>query len=390
MAESATLAADAKAKALKRAGRPVIIFGSGEPDFPTPPQVVEAAAAACRDPRHHRYSPSGGLPELREAIAAKTYRDSGYRVDASQIIVTNGGKQAIHQAFATLLNPGDEVLVPAPYWQTYPETIALAGATPVPVLADESTGYRVTVEQLERARTDSTTMLVFCSPANPTGAVYPREQIQAIGDWAAEHDLWVLSDEIYEHMVYGDAQFHSLPVVTPGIQDRCVVVNGVAKSYAMPGWRVGWAIAPPDIVTAMTTLQSQATSHVCNIAQTAALTAVSGDLRAVSAMRTAFDRRRRTIVRMLNAIDGINCPEPEGAFYVYASARELLGRTIRGRRITTTAELAALLLDEAEVAVVPGEAFGTPGYLRLSYALHDDDLAEGMQRIRTLLTGAAG
>ncbi|MGW1714299.1 pyridoxal phosphate-dependent aminotransferase [Streptomyces sp. NPDC002156] len=383
--ESATLAVDARAKALIRAGRPVITFGSGEPDFPTPSHVVEAAAAACADPRYHRYSASGGLPELREALAAKTLRDSGYDVDASRIVVTNGAKQAVHQAFAALLNPGDEVLVPAPYWPTYPEAIRLAGAIPVPVFADESTGYRVTVEQLQRARTKNTAMLVFSSPANPTGAVYDRAAIRAIGDWVAEHELWVISDEIYEHMVYGDAEFHSLPVVTPAVRDRCVVVNGVAKSYAMPGWRVGWAIAPPDVSGAMTTLQSHATSNVCNIAQAAASAAVSGGLGAVSVMRAAFDRRRRTIVRMLNEIDGVDCPRPDGAFYVFASVKDLLGRRVRGRRVGTSAELAELLLDEAEVAVVPGEAFGTPGYLRLSYALHDDDLVEGVDRIRRLL-----
>lgn len=388
IAESATLAVDAKAKALRRAGRPIISFGSGEPDFPTPAHVVEAAAAACGDRRHHRYSASNGLPELREALAAKTLRDSGYRVDASQVIVTNGGKQAIYQAFAALLNPGDEVIVPAPYWPTYPEAIRLAGAIPVPVFADESTGYRVTVDQLQRAWTKNTTMLVFSSPANPTGAVYGHEAIRAIGNWAAENDLWVISDEIYEHMVYGEAEFHSLPVVTPAVRDRCVVVNGVAKSYAMPGWRVGWAIAPPDVVAAMTTLQSHATSNVCNIAQAATLAAVSGSLHTVSVMRAAFDRRRQTIVRMLNEIEGVNCPDPDGAFYVYPSVKDLLGWRIRGRRVTTSLDLAALLLDEAEVAVVPGEAFGTPGYLRLSYALHDDDLFEGVCRIQRLLADA--
>ncbi|MGW0720009.1 pyridoxal phosphate-dependent aminotransferase [Streptomyces sp. NPDC002778] len=390
LAESATLAIDARAKALKRTGRPVIIFGSGEPDFPTPAYVVKAATEACLDPRHHRYSASGGLPELKEAIAEKTLRDSGLAVDPSQIIVTNGGKQALFEAFAALLDPGDEVILPAPYWPTYPEAIGLAGGRPVPVFADESTGYRVSVADLERARTSKTTMLVFSSPANPTGAVYSREEIEAIGEWAVAHDLWVISDEMYEHMVYGDARFHSLPVVVPAAADRCVVVNGVAKSYAMPGWRVGWAIAPPDIITAMTTLQSHATSNVCNVAQAASLAAVSGDLHAVSAMRTALDRRRKTMVRMLNEIDGVDCPEPDGAFYVYASVKGLLGRMAGGRLIGTSLELARLLLEEAEVAVVPGEAFGTPGYLRLSYALGDGDLAEGVSRIRRFLQNPGG
>ncbi|GAA3657528.1 pyridoxal phosphate-dependent aminotransferase [Streptomyces fenghuangensis] len=388
ISESATLAVDAKAKALKAAGRPVIGFGAGEPDFPTPDYIVEAAVEACRNPRFHRYTPAGGLPELKEAIAAKTLRDSGYSVEASQVLVTNGGKQAIYEAFAAILDPGDEVIVPAPYWTTYPESIRLAGGVPVDVVADETTGYRVSVEQLEAARTERTKVLVFVSPSNPTGAVYSRAQVEEIGRWAAEHGLWVLTDEIYEHLVYGDAEFSSLPVVVPELADRCVVVNGVAKTYAMTGWRVGWIIGPKDVVKAATNLQSHATSNVSNVAQAAALAAVSGDLEAVARMREAFDRRRRTIVRMLNEIDGVTCPEPEGAFYAYPSVKGVLGREIRGRRPATSVELAELILEEAEVAVVPGEAFGTPGYLRLSYALGDEDLVEGVSRIQKLLAEA--
>ncbi|MGW3296343.1 pyridoxal phosphate-dependent aminotransferase [Streptomyces xiamenensis] len=389
ISESATLAVDAKAKALKAAGRPVIGFGAGEPDFPTPGYIVDAAVAACREPRFHRYTPAGGLPELKEAIAAKTLRDSGYEVKPSQVLVTNGGKQAIYEAFAALLDPGDEVIVPAPYWTTYPESIRLAGGVPVEVVADETTGYRVSVEQLEAARTERTKVLLFVSPSNPTGAVYPREQVEAIGRWAVEHGLWVLTDEIYEHLVYGDAEFSSLPVVVPELADRTVIVNGVAKTYAMTGWRVGWLIGPQDVVKAATNLQSHATSNVSNVAQAAALAAVSGDLDAVAAMGEAFDRRRRTIVRMLNEIDGIVCPEPEGAFYVYPSVKGLLGKELRGRRPATSVELAELILEEAEVAVVPGEAFGTPGYLRLSYALGDDDLVEGVSRLQKLLAEAS-
>ncbi|MBZ6476986.1 pyridoxal phosphate-dependent aminotransferase [Streptomyces griseocarneus] len=388
ISESATLAVDAKAKALKAAGRPVIGFGAGEPDFPTPGYIVDAAIEACRDPRYHRYTPAGGLPELKAAIAAKTLRDSGYEVEASQVLVTNGGKQAIYEAFAAILDPGDEVIVPAPYWTTYPESIRLAGGVPVDVVADETTGYRVSVEQLEAARTERTKVLLFVSPSNPTGAVYSREQVEAVGRWAAEHGLWVLTDEIYEHLVYGDAEFSSLPVVVPELRDKCIVVNGVAKTYAMTGWRVGWIIGPKDVVKAATNLQSHATSNVSNVAQVAALAAVSGDLTAVEEMKVAFDRRRRTIVRMLNEIDGVFCPEPEGAFYAYPSVKELLGKEIRGRRPATSVELAALILDEAEVAVVPGEAFGTPGYLRLSYALGDEDLVEGVSRIQKLLAEA--
>ena len=385
IAESATLAVDAKAKALQAAGRPVIGFGAGEPDFPTPDYIVDAAVAASRDPKWHRYTPAGGLPALKEAVAAKTLRDSGLAVTAAHVLITNGGKQALYNAFAALLNPGDEVLLPAPYWTTYPESIRLAGGVPVEVMTDESTGYRASIEQLEAALTPRTTMLVFVSPSNPTGAVYPPEQVAAIGRWAASRGLWVVTDEIYEHLVYGDAQFASMPTLVPELADQCVVVNGVAKTYAMTGWRVGWMIGPTDIVKAATNLQSHSTSNVANVSQIAALAAVSGDLTAVDEMRTAFDRRRRTIVRMLNEIPGVTCPEPEGAFYAYPSVKGALGREIRGQVPATSAELAALILDEVEVAVVPGEAFGTPGYLRLSYALGDDDLAEGVSRIATLL-----
>jgi aspartate aminotransferase len=385
IAESATLAVDAKAKALKAVGRPVIGFGAGEPDFPTPAYIVEAAIAACREPKYHRYTPAGGLPELKAAIAAKTLRDSAVSFDPAQILVTNGGKQAIYNAFATLLDPGDEVIVPTPFWTTYPEAIRLAGGVPVEVLADESTGYLVSVEELEAARTPRTKVLLFVSPSNPTGAVHTPQQVAEIGRWADEHGLWVLTDEIYEHLVYGDAQFTSILKAVPSLADRCVVVNGVAKTYAMTGWRVGWLAGPSDVVKAATNLQSHSTSNVSNVAQIAALAAVSGDLSAVAEMRAAFDRRRQTIVRMLNEIDGVHCPEPKGAFYAYPSVKALLGREILGKRFTTSAELAALILEKVEVAVVPGEAFGPSGYLRLSYALGDDDLAEGMSRIQKLL-----
>ncbi|MFD0571794.1 pyridoxal phosphate-dependent aminotransferase [Kitasatospora gansuensis] len=385
IAESATLAVDAKAKALKAAGRPVIGFGAGEPDFPTPGYIVDAAVAACQDPKNHRYTPAGGLPELKAAIAAKTLRDSGYQVDASQVLVTNGGKQAIYEAFAAILDPADEVIIPAPYWTTYPEAVKLAGGVPVEVVADETTGYKVSVEQLEAARTENTKVVLFVSPSNPTGSVYTEAEAEAIGRWALEHGLWVLTDEIYEHLVYGDATFTSLPALLPELADKCIVVNGVAKTYAMTGWRVGWMIGPKDVVNAAANLQSHATSNVSNVAQRAALAAVSGDLAAVDEMKTAFDRRRQTIVRMLNEIDGVFCPEPEGAFYVYPAVKDLLGKEIRGKRPATSAELATLILDEAEVAVVPGEAFGTPGYLRLSYALGDADLAEGIGRMQKLL-----
>ena len=388
IAESATLAVDAKAKALKAAGRDIVVFGAGEPDFPTPAHVVEAAAAACQVPRFHKYTPTAGLPELRAAIADKTKRDSGYDVTAEQVLVTNGGKQAVYNTFATLLDPGDEALLPAPYWTTYPEAIALAGGTPVVVHTDETTGYLATVEMLEAARTPKTKVLLFCSPSNPTGAVYPPEQVEAIGRWAAANGIWVITDEIYEHLVYGGAQHVSMPVVAPEIADRCIVVNGVAKTYAMTGWRVGWMIGPKDVIKAATNLQSHLTSNVCNVAQQAALTAVSGSLDAVDDMRSAFDRRRGLIVGLLDAIPGVSCPEPHGAFYAYPSVTGLIGKSFGGVRPTSSAELATLVLEKAEVAVVPGEAFGTPGYFRLSYALGDDDLVTGVTRMAEFLATA--
>src|SRR5271165_7596242 len=388
ISESATLAVDAKAKALKAAGRPVIGFGAGEPDFPTPGYIVEAAQRACAEPRFHKYTPAAGLPELRRAVAEKTARDSGFQVTPGQVLITNGGKQAVFQTFAALLDPGDEVLVPAPYWTTYPEAIQLAGGVTVPVATDESAGYLASVADLEAARTDRTKILLFVSPSNPTGAVYPPDQVAEIGRWAAANGLWVVTDEIYEHLVYGDAEFSSMPVQAPEIADRCVVLNGVAKTYAMTGWRVGWMIGPKDVIKAATNLQSHATSNVANVSQMAALAAVSGDLSAEEAMREAFDRRRKTIVRMLNEIPGVVCPEPLGAFYAYPSVKGVLGKEIVGQRPRTSAELAGLILDEAEVAVVPGEAFGTPGYFRLSYALGDADLEEGVARIGKLLAEA--
>src|SRR6202521_235581 len=386
---SATLAVDAKAKALQAQGESVIGFGAGEPDFPTPEHIVAAAEAACRDPRSHKYTPTGGLPELREALAVKTKRDSGYEVTAWQILLTNGGKQAIANPFATLCDPGDEVLVLAPYWTTYPESIALAGGVPVVIPTDAASGFRVTMGQLEAAYTPRTKVLLFVSPSNPTGAVYPKEEIEAIGRWADGHGLWVLTDEIYEHLVYGSAEHHSMPVLVPELADRCIVVNGVAKTYAMTGWRVGWMIGPVDVVTAATNLQSHETSHAANGSQRAALAALPGDLEAVAMMRAPFDRRRLTIHTMLNEIDGVTCILPEGAFYAFPSVEGLYGRDIRGRKARSSAELAELAIEEAKVAVVPGEAFGSPGYFRMSYALGDDDLVEGVGRLATLFGEAS-
>jgi aspartate/methionine/tyrosine aminotransferase len=385
---SATLAVDAKAKALQAAGEHVIGFGAGEPDFATPAHIVEAAVAACRDPANHHYTPTGGIPALREAIAAKTLRDSGLSVTPQQVLVTNGGKQAVANAFAVLCDPGDEVIILAPFWTTYPESIALAGGVPVPVLSDETSGFRSSVEELEAARTPRTKALLFVSPSNPTGAVYPREEIEAIGRWAVEHGLWVLTDEIYEHLVYGGAEHHSMPVLVPELAERCLVANGVAKTYAMTGWRVGWLIGPTDAITAATNIQSHETSNVANVSQRAALAAVSGGLEDVAMMRAAFDRRRNTIFRMLNDIDGVICVEPEGAFYAYPSVKGLLGKSLRGQRPSSSAELAEVCINEAKVAVVPGEAFGAPGFFRMSYALGDDDLVEGVSRLAELFAEA--
>ena len=386
IAESATLAVDSKAKALKAEGQNVIGFGAGEPDFATPPHIVQAAVTACGDTKYHRYSPAGGLPELKKALSEKTVRDSGLELDPAQFLVTNGGKQAVFNTMMSLIDPGDEVILPAPYWTTYPESIRMFGGVPIEVLAGADQGFRVSVEQLETARITKTKALVFVSPSNPTGAVYPKEEIEAIGRWAADNGIWVITDEIYEHLVYGETQHHSMPVVVPEILDRCVVLNGVAKTYAMTGWRVGWMAGPPDIIKAASNMQSHATSNVCNIAQVAATAALSGGLEDVATMRAAFDERRVTIHRMLNEIEGVECLEPEGAFYAFPSLNGLLGRGIAGREAETTMDLATIILEEAKVAFVPGEAFGAPGYARFSFALGIEDLVEGISRIGELVS----
>ena len=384
IAESATLKVDAKAKALKAQGRPIISFAAGEPDFPTPEHVVEAAVNAVRDPANHRYTPAAGLPVLREAIAEKTKRDSGWDVSPSQVVVTNGGKQAVYQACATLLDPGDEVLLPAPYWTTYPEAIALAGGVPVEVFAGANQDYKVTVSQLEAARTEKTKALFFVSPSNPTGAVMSFGETKAIGDWAAKHNIWVIADEIYQNLIYEPGVEHAISIVeaAPAIADRCILVNGVAKTYAMTGWRLGWMVGPQDAISAAANLQSHLSSNVSNISQMAALAALTGDQTAAKKMREAFNVRRNTIVSGLNAIEGIICPEPLGAFYVYPDVAGLLGKEWGGTTPQTSLELADLILEKCEVAAVPGEAFGPSGYLRFSYALGDDDLAEGIARLQ--------
>ena len=387
IAESATLAVDGKAKALKAAGRPVIGFGAGEPDFPTPSYILDAAEKAVRVVANHRYTPTPGLPELRQAIVAKTSRDSGFEIAVDNVLVTNGGKQAVYQSIATIVDQGDEVILPAPYWTTYPECIRLAGGTPVEVFADEQSNYCVSVEQLEAVRTPKTKALIFCSPSNPTGSVYTPAQVRAIGEWALKHGIWIITDEIYEHLRYDGVEAPSLPVLIPELADQTIILNGVAKTYAMTGWRVGWMIGPKDVIKAATNLQSHLTSNVSNVAQRAAIAALTGDLSAVDEMKVAFDRRRKLIVKMLNEIDGFECPMPQGAFYVYPAVHKVLGCEIRGKKPMTSAELATLILDEVEVAAVPGEAFGPSGYLRFSYALSDEDIVEGISRIQKLING---
>ena len=387
IAESATLAVDSKAKALQAKGEHVIGFGAGEPDFPTPEYIVEAAVQAARDPKAHRYTPAAGLPQLREAIAAKTKRDSGFECASSQVLVTVGGKYAVFVAFAALCDPGDEVICPAPYWTTYPEAVALAGGVPVVIDTTQETEFKVTVEQLERARTPKTKVLLFVSPDNPSGAVYSREETIAIGKWAVANDVWVVTDEIYEHLTYGEHVFTSMPTVVPEIADRCVIVNGVAKTYAMTGWRVGWMIGPPDVMKAAINFQSHTTSNVSNVAQYAALAAVSGDLSAVAMMRESFARRGALMHSMLNEIAGVNCMTPQGAFYCFPDFSGLLNRSLSGVESATTLELADVVLERAKVAFVPGEACGLARYARFSFALGDDDLREGINRLASFVNG---
>ena len=384
IAESATLKVDAKAKALQAEGRPVISYAAGEPDFSTPHNIVEAASRAVLDPKNYKYTPAAGLPELREAIAAKTLRDSGWAAAASQVIVTNGGKQAVYQSFATLLDPGDEVLLPTPYWTTYPEAVKLAGGVPVDVFAGADQNYLVTVEQLEAARTARTKVLLFVSPSNPTGSVYSPEQTRAIGEWAEAHGLWVISDEIYQNLVYDGVRAVSIVEAVPALADRTILVNGVAKSYAMTGWRLGWMVGPADAIKAASNLQSHLSSNVSNISQRAAIEALTGPQDEVESMRRAFEKRRNTMVSELSKIAGLHCPMPQGAFYVYPDVSGLLHREWGGVTPATSLQLADLILEQAEVAVVPGEAFGPSGYLRLSYALGDAPLLEGVQRLQRL------
>jgi aspartate/methionine/tyrosine aminotransferase len=387
---SVTLAVDAKAKQLKAAGVDVIGFGAGEPDFPTPGPIVDAAIAAAKDPKNHRYTPTAGLPELRLAVANKTLRDSGYSVEPSQVVITNGGKQAVYETFQVLLNPGDEVILPTPFWISYSEVVKLAGGTPVSVFAGPGKEFIPTIADLDAVLTPHTKAIVLNSPTNPTGAVWSQDQVRALGEWAIENHVWVISDEIYEHIVYDGAATAHIGAVVPQVRDQLVVINGVAKSYAMTGWRVGWLIAPDYVAKAAAKLQGHLTSNVSNVPQRAAIAALNGSLDAVATMRAAFDTRRHIIVDALNSIPGISCLLPKGAFYAMADVHELFGKPLgkNGTVVTSSAQLAEVLLEEAHVAAVPGEAFGAPGYLRFSYATADDAIVEGMRRVREWVAGA--
>ncbi len=385
ISESATLAVDAKAKALKAAGENVIVFGTGEPDFPTPAHIVEAGIESARDPKNHKYSPAGGLPELRQAVADKTKRDSGVEVDASQVVITNGGKHALFNAFMCIIDDGDEVILPAPYWTSYPEFIKIAGGEVVEVFADASQNFCVCIEQLENAYTDKTKAVVLVSPNNPTGTLYSPEQIKAIGEWALEKGIYVITDEIYEHLVFSGFETTSVLKEVPALADKCIILNGVAKTYAMTGWRVGWMIAEPAIAKAAINLMSHSTSNVNNMAQRAALEALSGDQSCVEEMREAFERRGKAMYEMFQNIEGVTCSKPQGAFYCFPSFESFLGKEIKGRQINSTLDLCELFLDEAKVAAVPGEAFGASGYIRFSFALSDEDAKEGIERIAQLL-----
>ena len=384
IAESATLAVDAKAKALKAQGRPVIGFGAGEPDFPTPAHIVEAAQKAASEVSNHRYSPTPGLANLREAIAKAATKDDGLEFKSDEVVVTNGGKQAIFNTMATLINPGDEVLLQAPYWVTYPEAVQIFGGKPVVINSDETTNYKINVNDLEKAYTNKTKMLIFVSPSNPTGTVYTPQEVKEIGQWAKSKNIWVMTDEIYQHLIYEGSQFSSIVGLVPELKEKCVIVNGVAKTYAMTGWRVGWTIGPKEFTKASINLQSHMTSNVNNIAQQAAFAALTGPQDILKTMLNAFNNRRKTIVKMLNEINGFICPEPGGAFYVYPSVKNVLGKTINGKTINSSLDLANIALEEVDVALVPGEAFGTPGYIRMSYALSDKDLIEGVTRLQKL------
>ncbi|MGH3650057.1 MAG: pyridoxal phosphate-dependent aminotransferase [Acidimicrobiia bacterium] len=378
---SATLAINSRAREMAAAGRDVISFGAGEPDFPTPEHIVLAATRAAADPSNHHYTANLGLASLRTAVADYTKRYSGVDVAIDQILVTNGAKQAIFQTFAALLDPGDEVLLPAPHWVTYPSGIELAGGVPVSVPTTMEAAFKVTVDDLDLHLTPSTKLVVLVSPSNPTGAVYTADETRVIGEWAEQHDIWVVADEIYQRLVYGTEEVApSVAAVTKGL-DNFVLVNGVAKSFAMTGWRVGWMIGPPDLVGAAARHQSHATGNVNNIAQMAAVEALTGPQDTVVTMREAFDKRRQRMLSMLATAPGVDCSEPEGAFYVFPRVVNLLND-----RHPTSAALAEALLDEAGIAVVPGESFGTPGFVRLSYALSDDDLERGVSRMLAMFS----
>ncbi len=369
------MAVNTRAKQLAADGRDVISFAAGEPDFPTPEHIVAAAARAAHDPANHHYTAAAGLPPLREAVAEYTARYSGVRVSADEVIITNGAKQAVFETFAALLDPGDEVLLPVPYWVTYPAAVELAGGIVVPVESGIEAGFKLTVDDLEKARTEKSRALVLVSPSNPSGAVYDESEIRSIGDWANTNGIWVVADEIYQRLVYHADIAPSVAALAPGFENW-VLINGVAKSYAMTGWRVGWMVGPKDIVDAATRFQSHATSNVNNIAQQAALAAVTGPQDVVEQMRLAFDKRRQLMHEMVSSIERVECLQPDGAFYVFPDVTGVLGG-----QYPTSASLVEGILEETGAALVAGESFGAPGFVRLSYALGEKEIATGVSRI---------
>jgi aspartate aminotransferase len=381
------MAIDARQRAMRREGLPVLSFGAGEPDFPTPQPIAEAGVDAIHQ-GHTKYTAVNGIPELREAIADRLRADLDVHYSAEQIIVTNGAKEALFNAFQTLLAPGDEVIIPAPYWVSYEAQVSLAGGKAVIVPTDERSGFKLRPEQLQQHLTPRTRLLVLNSPCNPSGVVYSLEELRALGAVLHPTEVGVVSDEIYQRISYNGPS-PSFVSAAPDLFDRTILINGASKAYSMTGWRIGFAAGPLEVIKAMNAIQSHSTSNAATISQYAALTAFRGPQEPVDAMAAAFKERRDVIVGLLNEIPGVRCALPDGAFYAFPDVRDALGRSLNGRCIESSLDLAGYLLESAYVATVPGEAFGTPGYLRLSYACGMETIREGVARIAAALAAAA-
>ena len=374
---SGTMAISNKSRELKSQGKPVIGFGAGEPDFPSPDYVVDAAIKAAADPKNHKYSPAAGLESLRQIIAKTTKDYSGFEINSDNVIVSNGGKQSILTAFLSILDPGDEVIIPAPYWTTYPEAVKIAGGTPVFIETEKSNNFKVTVEQLEKSKSKNTKMLVWCSPSNPTGVVYSKEEAEEIYEWIFKNDLWILSDELYEHLVYEGETSPSPAIYDPELKNT-IIVNGVSKSYSMTGWRVGWLIGNKSVIGLGKKIQSQATSNVSNVSQLAAEAALLNGLEVTNEMKIAFNRRRLFATEKIKSIPNLNVVDSTGAFYLFVDVSHYCS----GKNgLNTSEEFCDWLLENYFIAFVPGEVFGTPGFMRLSYALSDEDLDNGLSRL---------